>query len=181
MANLIGVAMVDGGTWIRVLRTAAIALVVSAALAMLGQVVYVLSFRGTRLVDKLDLVSQIATPTLGVLVVGAAILLLAGRRARTPGAGTVGRDWVAVAIVVLGTLLALAAVYSVIRMVSVHVPSPGATGQSSSFALSSGDWSARVGQILLRGAGGLLGAWAAWAVLTTMALSDRVAEPSAPA
>ena len=152
-----------------VLRAAAVALVVSAAMAIVGQVVYVFSFPGGRASERLDLISQIATPTVGVLVLGAAILLVVRRGSADPA-------WLSVAVMVLGGVLALAAAYAAARLVSVHVPSPGATGQAVRVGLSSGDWSGRLGQILLRLSGGVLGAWGAWAVFTTR----EVSEPAAP-
>ncbi|MBV9283553.1 MAG: hypothetical protein JO176_02975, partial [Acidimicrobiia bacterium] len=166
--------MLDRPAWNRVLRTAAIALVLSTVLAIAGQVIYVLSFPGGRFPDRLDFVSEIANPTLGVLVVGAVVLLLAARRSNGADADTTDIDAVAVAVVVLGAVLVIATVYSVVRLVSIHVPSPGATGQGLTFRLNlqRGDWSTRIGQILLRAAGGVLGAWAAWVALTTMVLAD---------
>ena len=151
-----------------VFRAAAVALVASAAMAIVGQVVYVFSFRGGTAGDRLDLISQIATPTLGVLVLGAAILLVVRRGSADPA-------WLSTAVMVLGCVLVFAAVYSVVRIVSVHVPSPGATGQAARVGLSSGDWSGRLGQSLLRLSGGVLGAWAAWATFTTREISDPVA------
>lgn len=173
--------MLDGVAWNRALRTAAIALVASTALAIAGQVIYVLSFPGGRFPDRLDLVSQIANPTLGVLVVGAAIFLLAGRRSTDLSADAATMDWVAVAVVVLGAVLVFATAYSIVRLVSIHVPSPGATGQgvAVSLTLARGDWSTRIGQILLRAAGGVLGAWAAWVALTTVVLADWPTTPEA--
>jgi len=156
-----------------VLRAAAVALVVSAALAIVGQVVYVFSFSGGTASDRLDLISQIATPTLGVLVLGAAILLVVRRGSADPA-------WLSGAVILLGTILALAAVYAAVRLVSVHVPSPGASGQAVRVGLSSGDWKGRLGQVLLRLAGGVLGAWAAWAVFTMRDVPEQVA-PTASA
>lgn len=169
--------MLDGLAWGRVQRTAAIALVLSAALAIAGQVIYVLSFPGGRFPDRLDLVSQIANPTLGVLVVGAAILLLVERRSQGPDVDNAELDWAALALVVIGAVLVVATAYSVVRLVSIHVPSPGATGQALGFSVSRGDWSMRIGQILLRGAGGVLGAWAAWVALTKLVLAEETTEP----
>jgi hypothetical protein len=76
---------------------------------------------------------------------------------------------------VLGGVLALAAAYAVVRLVSVHVPSPAATGQAARVGLSSGDWSGRLGQVLLRLSGGVLGAWAAWAAFTTRDVAEQAA------
>jgi hypothetical protein len=68
---------------------------------------------------------------------------------------------------VLGAVLVIAAIYSVIDILTIHIPSPGATGQQFQVSLSSGHrgWE-RAAVILQRGAGGLLGAFAAWMAVT---------------
>jgi hypothetical protein len=165
--------VVNGETWNGVLRTAAIALVLSAALAIIGQTLYVLSFPGGSTETQLELISQIANPAVSVLLLVAVLLLLARLRATDPDGVPARSDWLAVAVIVLGAVIVLAAVYSMIHLVSVHVPSPGATGQDVQLRVTTEDWLGRLGQILLRVSGGILGAWAAWMAIANVVVPSR--------
>jgi len=166
-------ATMNGMGWGRILRLASGVLALSALLVIAGQVAEVLSFPGVGTRLRLESLSEVANGVSGMLVVGAVILALAaGRvddRAETAeGAG----GWSLVLGGVLGAVLVIAAVYSVIDLLTLHVPSPGATGQQIQVSLSSGHtgWD-RVAVILQRGAGGLLGAFAAWVAVMRQRLS----------
>ena len=83
-----------------------------------------------------------------------------------------GASWPLVLAGVLGVVIVMAAIYSVIDLVTLHIPSPGATGQTLQVALSGvhTGWE-RVAVILQRGAGGLLGGFAAWMAVARQRLS----------
>jgi hypothetical protein len=169
----------------RILRIVALVLVVAAGFSIIGQVIYVLSIPGVHFADRLDLISQIAGPTLGVLVLGAALLPLVDAGVETDEVETdeVATDevadttnWVSMAAAVLGGVIFAAALYSIIHTISLHIPSPGETGQSLQLSVSSRDWAGRIGAIFLRLAGGVIGACAAWIGLKT----SGVRRPSTP-
>jgi hypothetical protein len=157
---------VNGLTWSRVLRVAAVSLVASAVLAIVGQVVYAFSFPGGSFGDRLDIASQrISNPTVAAILLGAAIVTVAQG----------DTDWVLVAAGVLGALVTLAAIYSIIHLISVRIPSPGATGQNIQVGVATQDWTTKLGEILLRAAGGVLGASAAWIAASSTGVRERLA------
>lgn len=76
---------------------------------------------------------------------------------------------------VLGAVLVITALFAVADILTLHIPSPGATGVQFRTGFYGGHISAwnRVSVILQRGAGGLLGAFAAWVAFGR----QRVARP----
>jgi hypothetical protein len=65
-------------------------------------------------------------------------------------------------------------------MLTVHIPSPGATGQDIQIRLSAAhQWSERVALILQRAAGGVLGAWGAWLAADRTDLRTRLSRKRA--
>ena len=157
----------NGMGWGRLLRLAAGVLAIASLMVIVGHVAQVLSFPGPAR-PRLESLSEIANGVSGLLVVGAVMLALVATRmddAVVTGDGVGG--WPLVVGGVLGAVLVIAAIYSVIDILTIHIPSPGATGQQFQVALTSGHagWE-RVAVILQRGAGGLLGAFAAWMALT---------------
>src|SRR5947209_15476025 len=125
--------------WGRLLRLASGVLAVSALLVVAGQVAQALGFPppGAGARARLELLSYIAESATGLLVVGAVMLALVASRMRD-GAVTAdgGTSWPLVLAGVLGVVIVMAAIYSVIDLVTLHIPSPGATGQTLQVALS---------------------------------------------
>jgi hypothetical protein len=171
----------DRAAWNQVVRVTAIVLELSAVLAIAGQVLYVVSYPGGSTRDRLELVSAIANPGIGLLVLGAALLALASVRSPDVAAEQAGgRGWVFTAVVVLGAVLILAAIFSIVDMLTVHIPSPGATGQDIQIRLSAAhQWSERVALILQRAAGGVLAAWGAWLAADRTDLRTRLSRKRA--
>ena len=168
----------NGIGWSRVLRVSAAVLASAALCVIAGQVVQVLSFPivGTR--ATLEAVSQVANAVTGLLVVGAVLLgLAANEHADDTDIVDAAGVWPLVLSGVLGAALVLAAVYAIVDVFTVHIPSTGATGQPFQVGLSSGrPVLERSAVVLQRGAGGLLGAFAAWLAFAR----PRVVSSSAP-
>jgi hypothetical protein len=157
--------------WGRVLGATAIVLALSSAMLVVGQALTAWGFPGSSTRMRLELLSQVAGVGIGLLVLGAGLLALAGNDVR---------PWLLRVVVVLGALLALAGIFAVVDILTIHIPSPGATGQRVVIGLSSGArWLDRWGLILQRAAGGLLGGWAAWLAAEPLELRRRVGRPAA--
>lgn len=177
----------DEWTRERILRIVAFVLVLAVALAIVGQIIYVLSIPGGRFTDRLELISQIAAgPTLAALVLAAALLPLVDAEVETDDveaddvetedveAGEVGAsevvgatNWVSMAAAALGGVMLAAALFSIIHTFTLHIPSPNETGASLQVGVATNEWATRIGQILLRLAGGVIGACAAWVGIKT--------------
>src|SRR5437763_6317457 len=132
-------ATMNGMGWARLLRLAAGVLALAALLVVAGQGAQVLSFPGAGARLRLESLSGIANGVSGLLVVGAVMLALVATRmddAAVIGDGVGG--WPLVVGGFLGGVLLIAATYSVIDILTIHIPSPGATGQQFQVSLSSG-------------------------------------------
>lgn len=165
-------ATMSGTGWGRLLRLASGVLAFAALLLIAGEVAQVLGFPGGGARVRLELLSEVANGITGLLVVGAVVLGLAASRAdESASAVDEAPGWPLVVAGVVGAVLVMAAIYSVIDILTIHIPSPGATGQQFQVGISSGDggWQ-RASVILQRSAGGLLGAFAAWVVVTRQRL-----------
>ena len=190
-----------GTTWDRVRRGTAIVLGVSATLLIAGQVLAIVDLSGATARERFELISQIANPGIGLLVLGAALCA-------TLGPGDLGGDhlesgelddleseeadvdnafvddgmagvpgWVMIGVLVLGALITIAAVVSIINIITIDIPSPGETGQEIQLRFSQDeDWTQRVATILVRAGGGVLGAWAAWIVLEPVGFRPKAAD-----
>jgi hypothetical protein len=89
-------------------------LALSAAMLVAGQVLTAWGFQGSSTRMRFELVSQIAGVGTGLLVLGAGVLALAGNDVR---------PWL-LRVVVLGALLALAGIFAMVDILTIHIPSP---------------------------------------------------------
>jgi hypothetical protein len=80
-----------------------------------GQVLTAWGFPGSSTRMRFELVSQIAGVGTGLLVLGAGVLALAGNDVR---------PWLLRVVVVLGALLALAGIFAMVDILTIHIPSP---------------------------------------------------------
>ena len=166
-------------SWSRILRLSSMMLVLAAAALIAGQVVLVLGFPrgGTR--ATLEGLSEIANGVNGLLVLGAVLLALAVRQLPGVGGdvdgGTRRRLFVEA---ILGAIIVAAALYAVVDVLTIHIPSPAATGQALQIGLTTGHTaSLRLAVILERGGGGVLGAWALWLATRSTNIAARAPVP----
>ena len=108
--------------------------------------------------QTLENLSQVANGLTGLLVLAAVVLALLAN-------ASAAEKWPLLLGGALGVVLVLAALYAIVEVVTLHVPSPGATGQQFRIGLNGGySWWNKLAVILERAAGGVLGGLAAWLV-----------------